>query len=114
MDRIAVGEDLALDDDPAAFLRALVRTRHERRADAAAACALRLPLLATIFLEQLLRDLRMDSRAVAGLPVGIHRPAMPHRLQGGNAGLDQLPPRLPIDGRNEPDAARIMLLGRIV
>ena len=74
----------------------------------------RLPLLAKIFLEELLRDLDMDAGAVAGLAVGIDGAAMPDRLQRRDAGLHHLPPRLAVDGRDESDAAGIMLFGGIV
>src|SRR4030095_3350675 len=62
-----------------------------------------LPLLAKIFLEELLRDLHVDAGAVTGLPVGVDRPAMPHRLQRRARRLPHLPPRPP-RGRPPPRA----------
>ena len=59
-------------------------------------------------------DLQMDARAVAGLAVGIDRAPVPDRLQGLNAGLDHLTPRRAVDGRDETDAAILVLVRRVV
>ena len=57
------------------------------------------------------RNLHMDTRAVAGLAVRIHRPAMPDRLERGDPGLDDLAARLAIHRHHKTHPARGMLLG---
>ena len=56
----------------------------------------------------------MDAGAVAGLAVGIDRAAVPHRFQRLDPHQHDLAPRLAVDRRDHPDAAGIVLVGRIV
>jgi hypothetical protein len=114
MDGVAIGEDLALDDDAAALLRAQIRARQEDHGDAELADAGDLALLADIVLEEVLRDLHVDAGAIAGLAIGIDGAAVPHGLQRSDRRFHHLPARLAIDGSDEADTAGIMLLGRIV
>ena len=65
-------------------------------------------------LEEILRDLHMDAGPVAGLAVGIDRAAMPDRLQRRDRRLHHLAARLAVERGDEPDAAGVMLVGRIV
>ncbi len=51
----------------------------------------------------------MHAGAVAGLAVGIHRAAVPHRLQRVDAGLHHLSPRLAVQRGDQADAAGIVL-----
>src|SRR5262249_41291547 len=114
VDRVAVGQDLALDDDAAALLGAQVGAWQKDLADAELPLAGHLPLATDVLLEEILRNLHVDAGAVAGLAVGIDGAAMPHGLQRGNAGLDDLPARLAVDGGDQPDAAGIMLLRPVI
>ena len=60
------------------------------------------------------RDLRQHARAVSGLRVRRHRPAVRyvhHRLEGR---VQHAPALGPVDVRDEADAARIVLVSRIV
>ncbi len=47
----------------------------------------------------------MDTRAVARLAVGIDRPAVPDRLERLDAGFDDLPAFLAVDGHDKADPA---------
>src|SRR5262249_38412025 len=67
-----------------------------------------------VLIEEVLRDLDVDACPVAGLAVGIDRTAMPHRLERGDRRLDHLAPRLPVDRRDEADAAGIVLVGGVI
>src|SRR5262249_53820392 len=91
-----------------------IGARQKDLADAELSLAGHLPLAADVFLEEILRDLHMNAGAVARLAVGIDGAAVPHGLQRGNAGLDDLPPRPAVDGRDQANAAGIMLLRRVV
>ena len=64
--------------------------------------------------EEVLRDFDVDAGAVAGLAVGVHGAAMPHRLQRIDARLHHVAPRLAVECRDEADAAGIVFLRRIV
>ena len=52
----------------------------------------------------------MDARTVTGLAVGVHCAAMPQCAQGVDAGLDDGAFRLAIEGGDQADATRIVLL----
>ncbi len=113
IDRVAEIEDLALDDLAAALLRGEIglgqkHLPHRDRARIARRLAAALHRLD----EEILRDLDMDPRPVAGLAVGIDRAAVPHRLQGVDRRLHHVAPLLAIERGNETHAARIMLLER--
>src|SRR5690349_19031306 len=73
VDRVAVVQDLALDDDPAALLLAEVGARQKDLADRELRRADLLAALADEILEEGMRDLHMDAGAVAGLAIRIHR-----------------------------------------
>ncbi len=64
--------------------------------------------------HEILRDLDVDARAIAGLAVRVDGAAMPHRLQRGEPGFNDAAPRFAVDGGDQPDAARIMLVLRRV
>src|SRR5262249_1875710 len=66
-----------------------------------------------ILFEELLGDLDMDAGAVAGLAVSIDRAAVPERLQRLDGQFDDLASWLAVARRDQPYAARIMLLRRI-
>src|SRR3954468_16253852 len=85
IDRVAVVQDLALDDDAAALLLAEIGAGQEDLADRELRRADLLAALADEILEEGMRDLHMDAGAVAGLAVGIDRAAMPDRFQGFDA-----------------------------
>ena len=56
----------------------------------------------------------MDAGTVAGLAVGIDRAAMPDRLQRIDARLHHVAALLAVECGHQADAARIVLLRRIV
>ena len=56
----------------------------------------------------------MDAGAVPGLAVCVHGTAVPHGAQGVDAGLHHVAPRAPVQGRDQADAARIVLVLRAV
>ena len=64
--------------------------------------------------EEGLGDLHVDAGAVAGLAVCVDRAAVPDRLERLDAGDHHLAPRPPVDRGDQPDAAGVVLLGRIV
>src|SRR6185369_4885879 len=98
IDRIAVIQDLALDDDPAALLLAEIGPGQKDLADGELGRADLLAALADEILEEGVRDLHMDAGAVAGLAVGIDGTAMPDRFQGLDALQHDLAPRLAVQG----------------
>jgi hypothetical protein len=114
IDGVALRQDLALDDDAAALLRAQVGARQEDHADGELARPGERAGAADMLLEEILGDLDMDAGAVAGLAVGIDRAAVPHRLQRRDGGRHDLAPRPAVECCDQADAARIMLVGRIV
>ncbi len=56
----------------------------------------------------------MDARAIAGLAVGIDGTAVPHGLQGVDAGRDDVASPLAVQRHDETDAAGVDLLGGVV
>jgi hypothetical protein len=107
-------EDLPLDDDPAALLGAEIGTRQEDHADADPTLVGRVAGARDVLVEEVLGDLHVDAGAVAGLAVGVHGAAVPHRLEGLDRRLHHLAPRLAVEGGDEADAAGVVLLGRVV
>ena len=114
VDAIAECENFRLDDLAAALLRAEVGLRQEHLADGDRAGHQHRPATLHRRGEKVLRDFDMDARAVAGLAIGVHRAAMPHRLQRIDAGLHNVAPLLAIQRGDEADAAGIVLLRRVV
>jgi len=114
MDRVALRQDLALDDDAAALLRAEVGARQEDHADGELSRARLIAAARDVLAEEILRDLDMDAGAVAGLAIGIDGAAVPDGLQRRNRRLNHLAARLAIEGRDDANAAGVMLLARIV
>ena len=112
---MAEAQDLGLDDDAAALLRAEVGARQEHHADGDAAGLGRLAArIAHVVAEEVLRDLDMDAGAVAGLAVGIDGAAMPHRLQRIDARRHDVAASLAVQRHDQADAAGIHLLGGVV
>ena len=106
--------DLGLDDGAAGLLSGKVGARQEDLADRQQGVLRLVPGAPDLLPEEGDRDLHMDAGAVAGLAVGIDRAPVPHRLQGGDAVRDHLAPGQPVDGGNQPDTARgVLLLGQI-
>src|SRR5262249_19210687 len=66
------------------------------------------------FTKEVLRHLQMDSGAIPGLSVGVHRAAMPDRLECLDRAKHDLAPRFSVDSRDKSDSARIMLVLRRV
>ena len=58
-----------------------------------------------MFLEKVLRNLNVDSRAVAGLAVGVDRAAVPEDLQRLDRAQHDLAPWPAVDGNDHADAA---------
>ena len=114
-DRVAEAQDLGLDDGAAALLRAEVGARQEHHADRDAPDLRALAAgVADMLLEEVLRDLDVDARAVAGLAVGVDGAAVPHRLQRIDARRDHVAASLAVQRHDEPDAAGIEFLGGVV
>ena len=107
-------QDLGLDDLAAALLRAQIRARQENHADGEVPAARLVPGAADMLLEEVLRNLHVDARAIAGLAVRIHRAAMPQRLERLDALEHDLAPRLAVDGHDHADAAGIVFLCWII
>src|SRR5262249_15776733 len=114
VDRIAVVQDLGLDDRPAALLAVEVGARQEDHADRELAAAGLVARVLDVLAEEALRDLDVDAGAVAGLAGGVDGAAMPPRLQRIDRRLDHRATRLAVDRRDEADTAGIVLLGGIV
>ena len=114
VDRISEIEDLGLDDHPAGLLRSQVGARQEHHADREAPAARRVPGVADVVLEDVLRDLHVDPGAVAGLAVGVQRAAVPDRLERRDARLHHPAPRTAVDGGDEPHAAGVAFVGGAV
>ena len=93
---------------------AIVGPRQEHHADGEPAGQRFVAGVADMLLEKFLRDLHMNAGPVAGLAVGIHRAAMPEGGQRLDAELDDFAACLAVDRDNQPDAARIVLVGRII
>ena len=111
---MAVGEDLALYHHAGALLGAEIGAGKEDHADAKLARPHLRAGAADVIPEEILRDLDMDAGAIAGLAIGIDGAAVPDSLQRRNRRLDHLAARLAIEGRDDADAAGVMLLARIV
>ena len=90
-DGVAEAQDLGLDDGPATLLCAEIGARQEHHADGEAADLRELAAgVADILPKEVLRDFDMDARAIAGLAVGIDGTAVPHGLQGVDAGRNDV------------------------
>ena len=112
---MAEAQDLGLDDGAAALLRAEIGARQEHHADRQPSGLRDLAArVADIFLEEVLRDLDVEARAVAGLAVGVDRAAVPHGLQRIDAGRDHVAASLAVQRHDETDAAGIESLGGVV
>ena len=77
VDAVSEPEDFGLDDLAAALLRGDVGPRQEDHADGKPAVARLVAGAPDMFLEEFLRNLQMNSGAVAGLAVGIDRAPVP-------------------------------------
>ena len=114
IDRVAEPQDLGLDDAAAMFLGGEIGLGQEHHAHRQPAAAGLVAGAGDVFPEEVLGNLDMDAGAVAGLAVGVHRAPVPHRLQGVDAGDDDLAAGLAVDGRHQSDATRVVLLGGVV
>src|SRR6185437_7484790 len=104
-----------LDDGAAALLRRHVGARQEHRADGdATALHVLARRIADMLLEEVLRDLDVDARAVAGLAVGIDRAPVPYRLQGIDARHHDVTATLAVQRHDQADAAGVRSFGGIV
>jgi hypothetical protein len=61
--------------------------------------------------EEVLRDLDVDARAVAGLAVGVDGAAMPHRLQRIDARHHDVAASLAVERHDQADAAGVRSFG---
>ena len=114
-DGMAEAQDLGLDDGAAALLRAEIGARQEHHADGDAADLRGLAArIAHMVAEEVLRDLDMDARAVAGLAVGIDGAPVPHRLQRIDARHHHVAPAPAVQRHDQADAAGVDLLGGVV
>ena len=114
-DRVAETQDLGLDDGAAALLRAEVGARQEHHADRDASDLRELAAgVADIFLEEVLRNLDVETRAIARLAVGVDGAAVPHSLQRIDARRHDVAASLAVQRDHETDAAGIESLGGVV
>jgi hypothetical protein len=67
-----------------------------------------------MLLEEILRDLDVDARTVAGLAVGVHGAAVPHRLQRIDARRNHVAASLAVQRDHQTDAAGIESFGGVV
>src|SRR3546814_13052388 len=67
-----------------------------------------------MLLEEVLRDLDVDAGAVARLAVGVHRTAMPDRLQRLDALQHDLPAPLAVPCADQADAPAVVPLRGVV
>src|SRR5690606_34130258 len=96
---------------PAGFLGGEIGARQKDLPDGDQLVLVRLvPGAADLVVKERDRDLHVDARAVAGLAIGIHRAAMPDRLERVDTVLHHLAAGLAIDADHEPDPARGMLV----
>src|SRR5260221_7227115 len=114
IDRIAVIQDLALDNDAAALLLGKIGPRQEDLADGEFLVIDLLATLADEILEEGMGNLHMDTGAIAGLAIGIDGTTMPDRFQRLNAFQDDIPARPAIDRDNGADAAGVMFVRRVI
>ncbi len=114
-DLVAEAQDLGFDDGAAALLGTEVGPRQEHHADGDPS-DLRVfaDRIADVLAEEILRDLDMEARAVAGLAVRVDGATMPHRLQRIDARRHHVAAALAVERHDEADAARIQRLGGIV
>jgi hypothetical protein len=114
VDPVAEGENLRFDDGARTLLRVEIGARQEDHADRELA-RLRLGAdRAHMVAEEILRDLHMDAGTVAGLAVGVDGAAMPDGFEGIDGREYDRAARLTVERGDEADAARVVLLGRIV
>ena len=114
-DGVPEAQNLGLDDDAAALLGAEIGARQEHHADGDAADLRDLAArIADMLLEEVLRDLDVKARAVAGLAVGVHGAAMPHRLERVDAGHHHVAAALAVQRHDKADAAGVDRLRGVV
>ena len=107
-------QHFALDNRAARFLRREIRARKEYLADADPVIGRVVTGAADMFAEEILRHVEADARAVAGLAVRVHRAPVPNVLQRRDAHRHDFALRLAVERDDEADAARILLVFRIV
>ena len=110
IDVMAHAQYFGFHDGPAGLLRAEIGARQKHLAHRDQFVLARLVAGAfDLVIEKRHRDLHVNARTVPGLAIGIHRAAVPDRLQRLDAGLDHLAAFLPADRHHQADAARGML-----
>ncbi len=110
IDVIAHPQHFGFDDGPAGLLRAEIGARQEHLPDRDRLVARRVAGALDLVLEERVRDLDMDARAVAGLAVGIDRAAVPDRLQRVDAVLHHLAAPRAVDRHDKAHAAGRMFV----
>jgi hypothetical protein len=115
VDIVPHAQDFGLDNRPAAFLSAKVGARQEDlpHGDQLGHVGFmaRPPHLV---MKERHRDLHMDTRAIAGLAIGIDGATVPDRLQRVDASFHHAARRLARDCNNQTYAAGRMLIVRLV
>ena len=102
-------QGLGLDDGARGFLGAGVGARQEHLAHGDGARTQGVAGAAHLFGEEILRHGNQHAGAVAGLAVGVDRPAVPERFQRLDGQLDHFAARLAVDGADQAHAAGVML-----
>jgi hypothetical protein len=101
----ARAQHFGLDDGAALFLGAKIGARQEDHADADGVIAGLVSRASHRRLEEILRNAKPQTRAVAGLAVRVHGAAVPDRLQGFQTQLHGFTPRFALDVGDQADAA---------
>ncbi len=114
VDAVAEVEDRRLDEGAAGFLRRQVGLRQEHGAEAELALSRLEAGAPHVIAEEVLRNLHVDAGAVAGLAVGVHRPAVPEGLERLQAGFDHAAVRLGVERGDQADTTGVVLVLRAV
>ena len=110
----ARAQNFALHQCAAGFLRCEIRTRKEDLADTDPVVGRVVAGAAHMFTEKLLWHIEPDSRAIAGLAIGVHGAPVPDVFQRRDTHRDDLALRLAVERDDEADAAGILLVFRII
>ena len=102
------------DDRAARFLRRKICTRKKYLAHADTVVSRGMACTADMLAEEVLRNVKANTGAVAGLAVGVDGAAVPDVLQGRDAHRNDLTLRLAVERYNEANAAGVLLIFRIV
>ena len=110
----ARAQHFALHQRATRFLRREIRPRKEDLPDTDPVIRRVVAGAAHMLTEKFLRHIEADSRAVAGLAIGVDCAAVPDVLQCRDTHCDDLSLRLAVQRDHEADAASVLLVFRII